>query len=356
MIVLYSLIVLFLPLAIHSGCTHIYKSVNEYYYGVYETNTRTKGELGEFVSNIYKIDSESRTPEIWAPFDAIEKAFEASPTLKQYPKLLRCIEKSSWVGGNIHKNPISGDFLTWVMRDALVEADMWKSEEQVQQLFGKINEELEQAFKNGTLKTDEKIQLISSMGGRSLKEIFQLKEVVIEEYKSLILLKGYEPGGTLTQGMIENVSDKASFYTNNDLYPLSQKMSMKRQQEIDMTNSIITVIFKAYAILYPVMCLLTVLGIIVTVIYQLIIWIRNRKVESQKVAIWFIVISLIGISLAYTISIGWFSSFLDKDSWPTVLKFYSVGAIPLMILMELMGAYLSISGIKNVFKKKKSIE
>ena len=135
-------------------------------------NTRTKGELEWFVSNIYKIGSENRTPEIWAPFDAIEKAFEASPTLKQYPKLLKCIEKSSWVGGNIHKNPISEDFLTWVMRDALVEADMWKSEEQVQQLFKKINEELEQAFKNGTLKTDEKIQLISSMGGRSLKEMF----------------------------------------------------------------------------------------------------------------------------------------------------------------------------------------
>ena len=62
--------------------------------------------MGDFVKNIYKIDSNDRTPEIWAPYDSIKKAFKVSPTLKQYPELLQCIEQSPWVSGNISENPI----------------------------------------------------------------------------------------------------------------------------------------------------------------------------------------------------------------------------------------------------------
>lgn len=348
---LYMLGIFCIPLAIHFGCTHIYKSVNEYYYGVYETNTRTEGELGDFVKNIYKIDSNDRTPEIWAPYDSIKKAFKVSPTLKQYPELLQCIEQSPWVSGNISENPISGDFLTWIIRDALVDADIWKNEKQIQKLFSKVNDELEEAFKNGILEKENKIQLVSSMGGRSVSEICQLKDVIIEEYKSLLFLKGYEPGGTLTQSEVENVNDEASFYANMDLHPLSEKLAVKREKEITVINNIVKIIFKTYSIIYPIMCLLAVLGVIVTFVRQMMLWMNKHKINIIKMALWFMTVSTTGISFAYTLSIGWFSSFLDRNSWPTVLKFYSVGAIPLMILIEVVGSYLFISEIIEIRKE-----
>lgn len=63
-------------------------------------------------------------------------------------------------------------------------------------------------------------------------------------------------------------------------------------------------------------------------------------------------ITLLGISFIYVLSIAWFSSFIDKNSWSTVLKFYSAGAIPLLIFIELIGIYLFISCSKAIIKYK----
>lgn len=60
--------------------------------------------------------------------------------------------------------------------------------------------------------------------------------------------------------------------------------------------------------------------------------------------------------MAYTISIGWFTSFLARDYWPTVLKFYSVGAIPLMILIEILGSYLFVTEVSEIINKTERVE
>ena len=188
---------IFMPFAIFVIAINIYKGINYHYFGIYETNTRTNGELGEFVEKIYKIESTERTTDVWAPEDAIKKAFNASPTLKKNKKIFRKIEKSYWGKGNLKKNPIKGDYLTWALRYALDNAGLWESEKQVSELFHQINEELDEAFQKGTLKKDKKIQLVSSMGGRSLQEIISMKDMIIKTYKITILLEEYSPGGIL---------------------------------------------------------------------------------------------------------------------------------------------------------------
>lgn len=58
--------------------------------------------------SIYKIKSDHRDKNIWAPYDAIEKAFDASETLQKYPELEESILNTVWFDGG--KSMIAGDF------------------------------------------------------------------------------------------------------------------------------------------------------------------------------------------------------------------------------------------------------
>lgn len=165
---------LILPFIIFTSVTYYYKNRNYHYFGVAEIQTRTEGELGEFVNNIYQIDSTYRTANIWAPADAIEKAYSVSKTFQKYPDLFNHIMNNPWYGGLSEDNQIQGDFLTWVLRTALEETGLWTSESEVSTIFEQINNEIEEAFENGELQKSNRIQIVSSVGGRTLEEIFDL--------------------------------------------------------------------------------------------------------------------------------------------------------------------------------------
>lgn len=341
-----------IPLVIFVGGTQIYKNINYHFYGVYETNTRTNGELGEFCENIYCIASEDRTSVVWAPIDAIKKAFNVSATLQKHPQLLENIENSHWVGGDIYTTPIKGDFLTWVIRDALADTGIWKSEEQVQDMFRKVNEELRKGFSSGLLKKDDKFQLTSSMGGRNMQEILKLRKFIIEEYKSLLFLKGYEMGGRLTLEFNDNINDSATYYTNMNLFPLSEKITAKRQQEIDKVNVVVSIIFRLYSIMYPIMFGISVVAFFYISISQINRWRNKRAIDETKLSLCFIMAVLFGVSLMYTLSIAWFAEFIDESQRTLTLKFYSVGALPLLILFEIIGFYLFVSNIGSFLLRK----
>ena len=134
------------PFIIFSIFMIAYKGSNLYFGGVYETNTRTSGESGQFVEYIYKIGSNDRTNSVWAPYDAIEKAYQASETLQNHPELIETIYTSNWVGGDIKSNPIQGDFLGWVLKDEIYEIGTASNQAEKEAFFGNVNAELSEAF------------------------------------------------------------------------------------------------------------------------------------------------------------------------------------------------------------------
>lgn len=340
-----NLVVFLMPMVMFIMITNGYKAVNNHYFGVYETNTRTSGELGEFVKKVYKIEASDRTPEIWASQKAIKKAFKASPTLQKYPDLLYNIEHTPWFGGDIQKNPIQGDFLTWVLRDAIKDAGLWTSEKDVSELFHQVNKELDEAFEEGRLKKDKKIQLVSSMGGRSLEEILSLKDSIIKIYKINILLEEYKPGGALTTMTEEKVTDYATMLCNMNLYPLSEEVTPIREKELDLANRIVSVIFNIYSKVQILMCLGVAAGFLITVFDEIKKRIQKKENDGRSIAALGIIACFGGVSFAYAVSICWFCCFLDKSIYNIALKFYGVGMIPLMVVIELIGVTLLIKTI-----------
>lgn len=161
---------------------HEYKKVNHDLFGVDLFNTRTEGELAAFAGLIQQIDTPDQTPTIWTPASSIEKVFSVSPTLKKYPQLLHDIEHIDFAAPDIKKNPLTGDFLTWQLRNAIKSSIGWTDERKIQTLFGTANKEIQQAFDSGKLRRTEKITLSPSLVPRTKSEILSLLIPSLQTY------------------------------------------------------------------------------------------------------------------------------------------------------------------------------
>lgn len=85
-----------------------------------------------------------------------------------------------------------GDFLTWVLRTSLDSTGLWKSDAQINELFAQVNEEISQAFVDGTSwegRSNLGLSLPEEVG--RLAEILELQDEITQTYRTSILMEGY---------------------------------------------------------------------------------------------------------------------------------------------------------------------
>ena len=324
---------LFLPIIIFYLLTFCYKKINKHYFGVFCINTRTEGEFGRFINNIYKIASDNRTITCWAPYDAIEKAFITSETLKKENKLLDSIKhtESYNLKGNIIKNPIPGDFLSWVLRYELVKNNMWINENYIDNFFKKVNNELDIAFKNNILKKDKRIQIISSAGGYTIEEIKKLFPIVIDSFKSIIYLKGYKH--QILQNRMMMSGNDISVY-NEAIKLFKEKLNMDEllNEDFDKNNQQVMKTLKNFYLLYSIINVILFINFVIINILYIIKFFKNKinmiKYCNDNYLIMTTNIILFLISLFYIFCISWFIYFLcDMEKYNfNYIIFYNLGA------------------------------
>lgn len=318
---------------------NVYRGVNYAFFGVYEINTRTEGELGKFVENIYKIDSPNRTQVVWAPYDAIQAAFEASPTLGSYPKLLEEIMTTGWNKGSIIEHPIGRDYLTWIMRSELQDAGMWTSEKDVNDLFKQVNSELTAAFKDGTLKKAEgRIQLLASTGGYTWSEIMD-SDLFPQMWKSFInanWLVEYDIGfsdGEIAYG----TKGKEWDYTGINKVLHMNDLNIIEGKKRDIAHGAASVIYVIYRIVNTIILVVAVVfcgWLLIDIIKN---WKKRRDYfRKNKLVISCAAVGIIfaGIGLAYSFATAWFLiNPTGADAWaPGWYIFQGVG-IPGILTM-----------------------
>lgn len=328
-----------MPLICYFMLTNVLKITNYKLFGVYETNIRTEGELADFINNVYRVDSDDRTTRIWAPTDAIEKVFDVSETLQQYPGLRESLFLDSWGYGNIYTNPINGDMLSWVLRIELMESGVWQSEEQITELFRQINTEIESAFYDGRLVEDDKFQLLPSTGGKTQEEIKDVVKDAFLMYKIHVALVGYRPGAASQPPSENEMAELATVLLNMNLMPLNGWGNQLRNKEISAINRIISIIFQIYVSIQILLCVAAILGILWN-IWGCIIRIKKKQYSDSVLDVTIILFefALVGISFLYAFGIAWFSSHMGAGE--NVLKFYGAGIVPMLTLIELFGGFL----------------
>jgi hypothetical protein len=319
-----------LPLVIFFAGKQAYKAINYQYFQVAEIQTRTEGELGKFVSNAYKIESPEQNYQYTVPASSIKEMYRVSPTFQNDPELMNSILHSSLYGGDIEKNPIQGDFLTWVLRSALIETNTWKSEKQVSDLFAQINAEVERAFENGQLQQNHKIRLLSSAVGRTPKEVTSLFPYVWESFVDSLTLKNYsvEISGAGTTNNAPAAEDAAALTGLPYLIDYSFTETSSYSHMVQFFNGIIWI----YRVLNP--------ALIAFALYSLIVTMRTRHRSAKRNhpdssclhrMIPFTAICFLGICWMYSFGISWFAQFLMPDPATAyiVFNFYATALIPL---------------------------
>ena len=344
------MIIICIPFVSFSYCTQRYKNLNEKYFGVSAIQTRTAGELGTFVNNVYKIDSDNQNWYIWAPEDSIEKVFKASPTLKKHPELLQAIEQTPWYQGDISKNPIQGDFLTWVLRSALNDTGMWKSEKQVDHFFARVNTEIDEAFNAGKLKKTNKVQLLSSAVGRNQGEITSLFPLVAHNIHNTLYLRGYIPGSVIGNTNINTeMASKAAKITRIEYLT---DYSQRNQSSMDRANKIVSCIFVIYGFINPLLFVCMIIFLIFQLILLIFVKTKNKwQLYHIKCLLRNgLIILIFGICIAYSFSINWFSQFIFKNAInDQTMNFYTVALPPLLGFAYM----ISIGNFVEIWKGKK---
>ena len=337
------------PFVIFFVSDNVYKGLNHYFFGVYEINTRTEGELGKFVYNIYKIDSPNRKIDEWAPYDAIEAAFKASATLQKYPQLLEKIKTTEWYDGDIIKNPIKRDFLTWVMRTELVDAKMWQNEKQVNELFRVVNNELAESFRDGTLKKAEgRIQLLASTGGYTLDEI-RNSDLMARTWA------GIAEANWMPSYEIGFYDEEVAYATKGkewDYGPVNKVLHMENDVNIigggkrAVANKVGEIICVIYRIINTVLFVVTP----VFIIWVIVDLMRNRKKLKSYMKKNGVVIGMataatmfLGVTILYSFATAWFFiSPAGTAHGGDVFIFYSVG-VPGLLAMTYVTAMVGMS-------------
>lgn len=343
------------PLAVFLFVTVAYKAVNYKYFGVFEVNTRTDSEFGEFIEKVYSVESDERSLYVWAPTDAIKKVFDASQTLSSHPELLEAIMTTPWYDNDIVNNPIQGDHFAWIFRDCLVSNGMYQSEAEVRNFMRTVNRELDESFKNGKLKKQsDVINIIGATGGYTWEEVRSLSDDVASAFMGAVFLKGYLPGlGEVSENeILDNypIIDTAIKYTH-----LKYLEDYSKQSEISASlEGVLIGIFYVYKVINGILLLLTV-GLVLFELIKFCVSIKSLEsfVQKRYNILLGAMASLIflGIGLLYSFFIGWFSAFLFKDGINmTILNFYNV-ALPSLCMFAYIFAVWAVTKEIKLIKR-----
>jgi hypothetical protein len=326
--------ILVLPLGIFAGSLSLYEQVNYHYFGVKAINTRTGGQYGLYIQNLMRIDAPGRSSVVWTPFAAVEASFDVSPSLRAIPDLERNILNSPWfqpgAPGYYHGEP-AGDFVGWALRDAWIASTGNWDEVSVEETFAKVNAEIAQAFRDGQLSKAPVIQLTSSMGGLTLKQIAGLAPVVWAGLRVNIGFAGlsyvFHPGDCANPAMCTLADNLTSMNLQDNGGGLH-------------IASVCNTVIRLYQLFGPLLMASALIGLLIEIVAA-----AKHRSSGRQVVIVISSFILLGAGLAVVFAIAWFCQYVAQmgqtgltQLW--LMAFYSVEATPLIFTGEMLGMYL----------------
>ena len=340
-----------IPILIFIGCSFAYSEVNHQKFGVYDINTRTEGELGEFFHNLLLIDDKNNSDEYWVTYSTIEKAWNASPTLQSRPEIFDNWTHSPWAQGDLKENKLNGDTNAWSLRDALFVSG-FRDEKSISDFFEKVNDELDSSFKNGTLNKTDKIFISNYAVGRSMGEIYSLKYLFISLFKTSVLyedlgqnvqdfrMDGMQP--SLTHGEESQVVESESFlhmniFTKNEFSPNNFEWNFAKSS------------IHFYQLISIFIVIISFICFILTGVNLVL----DKIKPSNLLLVFVFEILLLGMFIVQLFGLCWFASFLGYCEYTMA---YSSNCQAIFAIFEVLSiaSFVSViekKGFKNTFSK-----
>ena len=176
-----------LPFAADAGWKQYLSQKNLAHYGIALPNDRVKGNFARVMSLISSVEDPEADQVHWITNRMLEQCVAASPSLKRMESEIEARRRVTAAGQS--SDEVLGDYMQWVLRNALADAGFYKDGAKTEALLGQIASELEAAYGTGQLKKDGKIHLSSQ--GRGL-EAGELAAYVGKTFGTLPKLAAYK--------------------------------------------------------------------------------------------------------------------------------------------------------------------
>ncbi|WP_407378425.1 hypothetical protein [Methanobrevibacter sp.] len=333
-----------IPILIFIGGTFAYSEINHEKFGVYDINTRTEGELGEFFHNLLLIEDDNKSDVLWVPYSTIEKAWNASPTLQSRPDLLDNWTHSGWAEGDLKKNNLTGDTIAWSLRDALSSSGLYNDEKSTSDFFHTVNNELSDAFENGNLNKSDKIFISKYAIGRSLDEIYSLKDLFFPLLQTSTLYN--DLGRTIQECNVDVMYPTLTYGERSDVSEIESFLNMHiltkdEFSQDDFTLKLAGLDIQLYQVISIVLVIISVIGFIFTGLNV----IMSRFKQKSMLLLFIFEILLLATFFVQLFGLCWFCSFLYYCEYTIA---YSSNCQAIFALFEV----LSISGLFVLLKEK----
>lgn len=177
------LVVLIVPFIILFSVQMSISFINYRYYGYFGVNDRTEGGFAKLMSHAYSFeDKYEDNIDVWVSLNTLYHMMEVSPTFATIGSKIDA-EYAEWGMGE----EITGDCIQWVIREAVYDAGYYESATTAQDFYQKVNQELEDAIKNGNIQTVDLFSLSSQAKGIELSELKNIIKSTFDEMKKILI-------------------------------------------------------------------------------------------------------------------------------------------------------------------------
>jgi len=219
-------------------------ALNYHYYGIRLVNDRTSGPFATMMSQLYSIADDHTNETVWITPQMLEQAIDASDHLSS---IRTCIMHSydNWAYAYFPKSGlIEGDFLQWVMRNALYEAGYYHDNAVKTQAFlTSVTNELQTAFDTHIIERDHHLKLSSQLHHITMTDLIRATgKAVILSFKSLNYPQcfSYYP-----QAPIASSGWVKRWETLTYMHLSEQNLSSHQMAAASKLTAIITIIYRA---------------------------------------------------------------------------------------------------------------
>ena len=329
-------------------------TLNYYVYGIFAPNDRTSTYSAKALGLLVQIDDGSDLEsDYWVSSKTVEMAKEVSPTFAS----INHSAFDSW--------PKIGDYSIWAFRDALTTSGYYIDAKETEEVYKKIVEELEMAFKQGRISKKKAIQLSSTSGIYSSKEIFKTTSLILPSLFTHVDYRYIKVDlesiiNSKTEGDLvkyEKILGIDLLRTEEELNQIGADKDLRELNKVNLValyhNKTITNLFlKFYQITGWIWMSLGIFGFIYLIIKIL------KKEPSVKYK-WEVTIIMLGLLLTTFLNayiVGLWGIGFNLNAHSELFIAYTNSQYILIEIFEILGCIYTINWLEELKKKDKKID
>ncbi len=323
---------------------------NYNHYGLFATDDRAHTEAANVYSAFLHIDHDYDDGGVWVTNEMFEQAATVSPTFAPIWEEMKVLPHYKEENGEV-----LGDVFMWRIRHAMNEMGYYTDAAETNEIYKKINNELQEAFNNGSLSEDNYIHISKLMKGLSIDEIIECIPKAVKNMYHVSVYGDLELVGLASTGDLKKIS------TQQYLLGLNTYMRMPTDFQTDINNygnhliekiNIIIAIYQRFGIVLDILAIIGFVVFFVALVYYMSK--RDYKRLNLFIVMCGIILSAFVVAFEFEAFSGYFN-YSSPTNYDDFVEFYSVAMYPLVSLFKylaiIFGAYEVVGFIKNIYHK-----